>query len=225
MLRLVRLELLLNRKVLLSTLAILSAVFVYFANQSDTANQFIGFVSLVTGLSIPVTLEGREDRFRTSVLLCSLPARRSDVVLAKYTMTWAIMTCTLVYALLIAALPFSKVALAHVINPKGLLLLVFFLSFFFAFQLPLTTRFGFKGIMIGLVGLQVLGVLGFVFVDLFGGKRNPLRVVFLAVEKFFRYIVRLEPTAGNLLLLGAAVLVLNAGSFLAARALYVRRDL
>jgi hypothetical protein len=225
MLRLVRLEFLLSRKVLLSTLIIFSAVFVYLANQSDTANQFIGFVSLATGLGIPVTLEGREDRFRTSVLLCSLPARRSDVVLAKYAVTWAVMACALVYALLIAALPFSKVALAQVINPKGLLLLVFFLSFFFAFQLPLTTRFGFKGIMIGLVSIQLFGVLGLVFAELIGGKRNPLRVVFLTVEKFFRFILRLEPTAGNLVLLGAAIVALNAGSFLVARALYARRDL
>jgi len=225
MLKLVRLEFLLSRRVLLTTFILFSAVFVYLACWSDSPNQFIGFVSLVTGLAIPVTFEGREDRFRTSVLLCSLPARRSDIVRAKYTMTWAVMAGALVYALLIAALPFSKIPLAQVINPKGLLLLVFFLSFFFAFQLPLTTRFGFKGIMIGLVGLQVLGVLGFVFVDLFGGKRNPLRVVFLAVEKFFRTIVRLEPTAGNLLLLGAAIVALNAGSFLVARALYARRDL
>ena len=225
MLKLVRLELLLSRRVLLTTLILFSAVFVYLANLSDSVNQFIGFVSLVTGLSIPVMFEGREDRFRTSVLLCSLPARRADIVLAKFATTWAVMAFGLAYALLIAALPFSKIALTQVINPKGLLLLVFFLSLFFAFQLPLTTRFGFKGIMIGLVGLQVLGVLGFVFVDLFGGKRNPLRVIFLAVESFFRFVVRLEPTAGNLLLLGAAAILLNAGSFLAARALYARRDL
>lgn len=225
MLKLVRLELLLNRKALATALLMLSVFFVYAASRTFSPRQYIGLISLVMGLAVPITFQGREDRFRTSVLLCSLPARRSDIVLAKYAVTWVAIAFGLVYALALAALPFSKIPLKEVLNLKGFLLLLFFVSLFFACQLPLTTRFGFKGIMIGLVGLQLLGVLAMILIQLFGGDRNPLRPVFLAVENFFRFIMRQPATPAYLLLLGASAIALNAGSFLVARALYARRDL
>ncbi|MDH4196024.1 MAG: ABC-2 transporter permease [Candidatus Aminicenantes bacterium] len=225
MLKLVRLEVLLNRKALVTIFVMLSAFFAYTAYRSFSPRQYIGLISLVMGLAVPVAFQGREDRFGTSVLLCSLPARRSDVVLAKYAVTWAAIGLGLVYALALAALPFSKIPLPEVINFKGLLLLLFFSSLFFDCQLPLMTRFGFKGIMVTIIGFQLLGVLAMVFIQLFGGQRNPLRSFFLAVESFFRFFMRHEPTPGYLLLLGVSIVALNAGSFLIARALYARRDL
>ncbi len=225
MFKLVRLEVLLNRKSLVTLYVLLGGYLAYVAYRSFSPRQYIGLISLVMGFAVPIAFQGREDRFRTSVLLCSLPARRSDIVKAKFAVTWAAIGLGLVYALAMAALPFSKITLQDVINLKGLLLLLFFSSLFFDCLLPLTIRFGFKGVMIMIVGFQLLGVLAMILIQLFGAQRNPLRSAFLAAEGFFRFFMRLESTPGNLLLLGASTIALNVGSYFVARALYARRDL
>ena len=152
MLKVLRLEFLFSRRQLLIVLAIFTAYFAYIAARIDSPRLFVVTTSLMIGLSIPFTILGREDKFKTSALVCSLPVRRSTVVLGKYIATWAAIGLGLAYALaLTAVLPFTKFRVAEVLTGRTLLVSLFLISLIFAVILPFTLRFGLTGIIILLV--------------------------------------------------------------------------
>jgi len=226
MLRILRLEYLFSRRQVLIFLAVLSAYFAYMAGRIDSPRLFIVMTSLMVGLSMPFVMLGREDKFKTAALVCSLPVRRSTVVLGKYAATWIAIGLGLAYALVLtAALPFSKIAVAEVLNPKTLLVCVFLISLVFAVILPFTLRFGLTGVIILLVGTQLLGIVALVLAQLSRMANNPLRLLIRAVEKGLRTLLHHEPTAAFLLALLTAVVAINALSMLAGWLLYSRRDL
>ncbi len=226
MLRILRLELLFNRRQFLIVLAVFSAYFAYMAGKIGSPRLFIVMISLMVGLSMPFVILGREDKFKTAALVCSLPVRRSSVVLGKYAATWIAIGLGLAYALaLTAVLPFSKIAASEVLSPKTLLISLFLISLIFAAILPLTLRFGLVGVMVLLVGTQLLGIVALLMGQVGKVPNNPLRIALRAVEKGLKTLLSHEPTAGFLLALLAAILAVNALSMLVGWLLYSRRDL
>lgn len=226
MLKILRLEYLFSRRQVLIVLAIFSAYFAYMAGRIDSPRLFIVMTSLMVGLSMPFVMLGREDKFKTAALVCSLPVRRSTVVLGKYAATWIAIGLGLAYALVLtAALPFSKIAVAEVLSLKTLLVCVFLISLVFAVILPFTLRFGLTGVIILLVGTQLLGIVALVLAQLSRMANNPLRLLIRAVERGLRTLLYHEPTAAFLLALLTAVVAINALSMLAGWLLYSRRDL
>jgi ABC-2 type transport system permease protein len=177
------------------------------------------------GLSMPFTILAREDKFKTAVLVCSLPVRRSTVVLGKYVSTWAAIAVGLGYALLLTSvLPFSKVRVAEILTVKTILISIFLMSLIFAVILPFTIRFGLVGIIILLVGFQLLGILALILAQM-TGARNPMRAFISAVEGGLRALLSHGATPGFLLTLVAAIIALNVLSSVVSRVLYARRDL
>jgi ABC-type transport system involved in multi-copper enzyme maturation permease subunit len=226
MLKVLRLEYLFSRRQVLIVLAVFSAYFAYMAGRIDSPRLFIVMTSVMVGLSMPFTILGREDKFKTAALVCSLPVRRSTVVLGKYAASWIAIGLGLGYALLLTAvLPFSKIAAAEVLSPKTLLVSLFLISLIFAVILPFTLRFGLVGVIALLVGTQLLGVVALFVAQLVRVPNNPLRIAFRAVERGLKSLLYHEPTAGFLLALLAAVLAINALSILVGWLLYSRRDL
>jgi ABC-2 type transport system permease protein len=226
MLKILRLEYLYTRRQIVIVLTIFSAYFAYIAGRIESPRVFIVMTSLMVGLAMPFTILAREDKFKTAVLVCSLPLRRSTVVLGKYVSTWAAIVVGLGYALLLTSvLPFSKVRVAEILTIKTLLISIFLISLIFAVILPFTIRFGLVGVIVLGVGFQLLGILALVLAQVLGGARNPMRVFFSAVEGGLRTLLSHEATPGFLLALLAVVIALNALSFVVARALYSRRDL
>lgn len=226
MLRILRLEFLFNRRQVLIVLAVFSAYFAFMAGKIDSPRMFLVMTSLMVGLSMPFVILGREDKFKTAALVCSLPVRRSSVVLGKYAAAWIAIGLGLAYALaLTAVLPFSKIAASEVLSPKTLLISLFLISLVFAAILPLTLRFGLLGVMALLVGTQLLGIVALLVGQLVKVPNNPLRIVLRAVEKGLKTLLYHEPTAGFLLALLAAILAVNALSMLVGWLLYSRRDL
>lgn len=226
MLKILRLEFLFSRRHVLLVTLIFSAYFAYMAGRITSPRLFIVMTSLMVGLSMPFVILGREDKFKTAALVCSLPVRRSTVVLGKYAATWIAIGLGLVYALLLTSvLPFSKIAVIEVLNLKTILVSVFLISLVFAVILPFTLRFGLTGVIILLVGTQLLGIVALVLATLVRAPNNPLRMFLRAVEGGLRALLYHEPTAGFLLALLAAVLAINALSMLVGWALYARRDL
>jgi len=222
MLKILRLEYIFNRRQILIVLAIFTAYFAYMGYQINSPRVFTVITSIMLGLSLPFTILGREDKFKTSSLICSLPVRRSDVVLGKYVASWVAVILGLGYALLFTAVfPFSKVAVAEVLTAKTLFVSLFLISLIFAVILPFTIRFGFAGIIILLVSTQLLGILA----QVLGGTRNPLRILFRTVEQGLRSLLYHESTADYLLTLLAAAVAVSAASFFVSRTLYARRDL
>ena len=152
--------------------------------------------------------------------------RRSTIVLGKYAATWIAIGVGMGYALLVTAvLPFAKVAVSEVLSLKTVMVSVFLISLVFSVILPFTLRFGLTGVIILLVGTQVLGIVMLILTRFARAANNPLRILIPAVEKGLRTLLGHEPTAGFLLALLAAILAINAVSMLAGSALYARRDL
>lgn len=226
MLKILRLEYLFSRRQVLIVLAVFSAYFAYMAGKIDSPRLFIVMTSVMVGLSMPFTILGREDKFKTAPLVCSLPVRRSTVVLGKYAASWIAIGAGLVYALaLTAILPFSKIAASEVLSPKTLLVSLFLISLIFAVILPFTLRFGLVGVIVLLVGSQLLGIVALFLAQLVRVPNDPLRIVLRAVERGLKGLLYHEPTAGFLLGLLAAILAVNAASMLVGWLLYSRRDL
>jgi len=226
MLRILRLEYLFNRKQILIVLAIFTAYFAYVAYQVPSPRLFIVMTSLMIGLSIPFTILGREDKFKTASLVCSLPVGRATVVAGKYVATWAAIGLGLLYALVLAAvLPFAKFPVSEILTFKFLLISLFLISVMFAVILPFTLRFGFVGIIILLTGLQLLGVIALVLAQALKGADNPMRVLFRTAESGLKGLLYHETTPGFVLALLAAVVAVNALSLLISTALYARRSL
>jgi ABC-type transport system involved in multi-copper enzyme maturation permease subunit len=226
MLKILRLEFLFNRRQVLIVLAVFSAYFAYMAGKITSPRLFIVMTSVMVGLSMPFTILGREDKFKTAPLVCSLPVRRSTVVLGKYAASWIAIGLGLGYALLLTSvLPFSKIAASEVLSPRTLLVSLFLISLIFAVILPFTLRFGLVGVIILLVGTQLLGVVALVMSQFLGGAFDPLRVIFRAVERGLKTLLHHEPTAGFFLALLAAIFAINALSILVGWLLYSRRDL
>jgi len=226
MLKLLRLEYLFNRRQILINMAIISVFFAYMAARIDSPRVLIVTASLMIGLAMPFMIIGREDKFKTPGLVCSLPVRRSTVVLGKYAATWAANLLGLGYALLFTTLlPFSKIPVGGVLTVRNLLVSLLLMSLLFAVTLPFTIRFGLTGVIILLVGCQLLGILTLLLAQFIGGAKNPLRVFFRAVEGGLRSLLNHETTAGYALALLAAIVAVNAVSLLISRALYARRDL
>lgn len=226
MLKILRLEYLFSRRQVLIVLAVFSAYFAYMASRIESPRLFLVMTSVMVGLSMPFTFLGREDKFKTAALVCSLPVRRSTVVLGKYAASWIAIGAGLVYALVLTAvLPFSKIAASEVLSPKTLLVSLFLISLIFAVILPFTLRFGLGGVIVFLVGTQLLGIVALFLAQLVRVPNNPLRIVFRAVERGLKSLLYHEPTAGFLLGLLAAILAVNALSMLIGWLLYSRRDL
>jgi len=226
MLKLLRLEYLFNVRQLLIILAIFSLYFAYAVNRVESPGVFIVTTSLMVGLGIPFAIMGREDKFKTAALLCSLPVRRSTVVLSKFAATWAAILLGLGYnVFLTAVLPFSKIPLGGVLSVKNLLVSLFLMSMLFAVILPFTIRFGFVGIIILLTGCQLLGIVTLLLGQLLGGAGIPLRLFFRAVERGLKFLLHHQATTGFLLVLAAGIIAVNLLAILVSRALYARRDL
>ena len=226
MLKILRLEFLFSRRQVLIVLAVFSAYFAYMASQIDSPRVFIIATSLMVGLSMPSAILAREDRFKTAGLLCSLPVRRSMVVLSKYASTWAAIAIGLGYALLFCSVfPFARISMTDVLTLKMLLISLLLMSLLLAVILPFTIRFGLTVIIILLVASQLLGLVALILAQMLKGAGNPLRVLLSAVATGLKALMNHDGTPGYLLALLAAAIAVNALSFLASWALYVRRDL
>jgi len=226
MLKLLRMEYVVNRRQMLITAAIFSGYFLFMAYKIDSPRVFLVTMSLMIGLAMPFGIIGRESKFKTASLVCSLPVRRTTVVLAKYAVGWIAMGFGLALALLLAAwLPFSKVSVAEILTLKSLSVCLLVVSILFGLIFPFTLRFGLVGIIILLVSSQLLGVVALILAQLLGRGPDPLRTVITGIIKGLRAMLYHEATPDFLMLLAAAILAINAASFFLSKALYACRDL
>jgi len=226
MLKILRLEFLFSRRQLVITLSIFSAYFAYMATQIRSPRVFIVLTSVMIGVAMPFLVLAREDKFKTASLICSLPVRRSTVVLGKYTATWGATVLGLGCALLLMAVfPFSKIPVGEVLTVKSLLITLFLISLIFAVILPFTIRFGLVGVIVLLVGSQVLGILALLIAHMLRGAKDPLRVFFLPFQKGLKALFYHETTPGYLLTLLTLIIAFSAASLFISRVLYARREL
>jgi ABC-type transport system involved in multi-copper enzyme maturation permease subunit len=225
MLKLLRMDYIFNHRQTLITLAIFSCFILFAVNRIDSPRVFLVSISLMIGFAISLGSLGREDKFKTATLVCSLPVRRRTVVLSKYVSSWISMGVVLALSLALASLPLARIDVAEILTVKSLLTCLLLISVLAGFIIPFTIRFGLAGIIIFLVGGQLLGIVMLILAQFLGRGPNPLRTVITAIERGLRSLLYHEVTPVFLLELLAAIAIVNAASFFASRAIYTRRDL
>lgn len=184
------------------------------------------FGSAIAGF-LPVMISGREDRFRTNGFAGALPASRRQLVVARYLVgpvfypAWVLLSVAVAWALGGGGFP------ADMLRPSTLAAGLAVLALTVTVMTPPMLRFGFVGFLVGLVGLQVIGL-----VVLVAGPRLGLRPGILAIEDAIGSvgpaIRRLRAAWGGAAfypLAAAAVATVFALSCAGSCAMFARRDL
>ena len=183
------------------------------------------FGSVIAGF-LPVMISGREDQYRTNAFTCSLPVRRSQIVLARYLVGVALYPAWVVCCVLLAWLFSGRSFPVEMLRPQLLATGAAVLVLTIAALSPLMFRFGFMGFLFGLIGLQVLGLLVLV-----AAPRLGLRSGILAIEDAVKSVGpglrTLRASVGSAAYYPAAfatVAAIFGLSCLLSCALYRRRD-
>jgi ABC-type transport system involved in multi-copper enzyme maturation permease subunit len=221
---LTRKDLIFNRRMLGLNLAFYLLLLPVYASlvHDLTPPLYAGFAAVICSM-IPLTLVAREDKFRTAALTCSLPVTRDAVVSARY---WGggLVTVAAIAAILAAGYLVPQTGFAAHAEGIGRTLLVAFViaGLVQAALLPFTIRFGLAGLMVFLVGAQVLGVVALLSAMLL--SLDVLRGVIGTVGATLRAVRDRAGDAGLAAVLVTAVALLNVASHRLSRRLYRARE-
>jgi ABC-type transport system involved in multi-copper enzyme maturation permease subunit len=155
---LLRREWILHRTTIWLMFAIFGAYQIYAMISMNSSRGWVVMATIyAAGLTLAIFV--REDKFRATAWSCSLPISRRELVRARFVFAWLMVLAALVVSTLMTlVVPGSKVSVMDVLQPTTLLIVAAVATMVFAWVLPFTIRFGMIGIMIFLVGGQVLGV-------------------------------------------------------------------
>lgn len=213
---------------LIPILAIFGVFQIYFVLRVSGVRPWLVFTAVYVSFLtiIPFT---RDDKYRATAWACTLPVSRADLVRARYVGVWLIAAAGFGLSLLLAAtLPGSRMIGELRADPEALLLGAAVTSVVLLFVLPFTIRFGLLGVMIGLIGLQILSAGAFVAGKLTVGLNRIEGGVAAAFRPLIEGILAtresLGPTGFNLAAL-LALLMLNWIGYRLALALFRRREL
>jgi len=159
--RVMKKDLILNRRVILINGLIFAALLAFFATwQADLPPRvYAGFSSLMVSF-LPAVMVTREDKFNAMVLGCSLPVRRKTIVRARFVLWLGLALAGVLGAFALGGfLPFSNFRAGDLFAWGPILTALTGVSLLMALLLPFTLRFGMKGVLIFLASTQVLGVI------------------------------------------------------------------
>jgi hypothetical protein len=155
--RLLLREWMLARRALLALVGIYLAFQAYFVCRASSPRQYLIFASVYAAfLTLPLFL--REEKYRATAWSCSMPVTRQDLVRARYFGAWIFVAVVLALALILAGImPGSRVQVPAVLEPSTLLQTFAAVTVVLVLMLPFTIRFGALGVIIFLIGIQMLG--------------------------------------------------------------------
>jgi len=168
---LIRLDLLLGRRVLALNGFLFTFWFAFFLWMGGPDVSVGGYIVLTSVMSVflPVTVIVREGKFNAAALTCSLPVSRREIVRARYGLSIGLGSCLMVVAITVGLLcPWSHLAVAKLVAPKALLLALSMIVLEVALLLPFLFRFGWIGIIVLLIVLQLLGIVALTLTRLLG---------------------------------------------------------
>lgn len=226
MLKFIRKDIILNKTQILFYAFYLTAFWIWISYQKSFP--WRGGIIMLSFLvaMIPLTFQAREEKFKATILLCSLPTNRNSLVLARYLTAWVFMLAGLIYGLVVAAIiPNNRVLFQEFLTLKTLFLFMLFFSLFFSFLLPFTVRFGIMGVMVFLVVIQALGVIMFTLTSLFGRNQSFFRAFMGKLIETLKYIVNHPATFLYFLAMIISIVILNTVSLKLSQLLYSRQDL
>jgi len=223
-----RRDLILHRRALLPAALIFAAFQVYFVIAIQHPTLWLVFTCVYLSF-FTVIPPNRDDRFGATAWSCTLPLSRADVVRGRYVTGWALAAALFVTALALATfVPGSKIPPAVFMDPDRLLLAAAVATFIIALLLPFALRFGFIGVMLVAVALQIAAALLFVVAKITGGQNSVEGGIAAAFRALAAGVAALRATLSvpvfQLTLLLTLVLV-NWLSYRFSVALFRRRDL
>lgn len=225
MLNVIKMDLIQNRVALLANLLIMAGFMSFMASWEEglPPRAYATFTGLMMAF-LPVMIVTREDKFKAMALGCSLPVSRETIVRARYSLALAGAAAGVAFAIGLALLvPTSKLTAEGLLRP-GILLQGFTVpAFLLAFLLPFSFRFGAFGLILVLVGFQVLGIVGLWLVK-FTNSDADRRFIDMLVEGFRNLHAQAGPVGFYLLLTAILLLVLMASYGLSVR-VFRRREL
>ena len=225
-LKLMRKDLLLSWGLLIAIFGGIAANALIWAIEGGRAGFILAFGSAIAGF-LPIMICGRDDRFRTNAFACALPVSRREIVLARYLLcpvlfpAWTLCLVILLWTFSGFRLP------AELLRPDAYVTALAVQALAVAVFVPLMLRFGFKGFLYGLIGLQVLGMLVLVVgsrVGLAGG----ISAFEGAIGRIGPGVRDLRARVGDAAFFPAAFAAIAAMlglSYLVSNLLYQRRDL
>lgn len=199
MLRVIKKELILNRNVTIINMTIMAATLVFLATMDESfpPRMFAGFGAFMMSF-LPATLVTREDKFNAMALGCSLPVRRKTIVQGRFLMSFGMALSGLTGGFLLGAyVPITAFGPEDLFVSGPILTGLSCIVLVLSFLLPVTLRFGMKGILIFLVGSQVLGVVLLTIVQLTGSSADK-RIIDSIVGAFTRLQEAFGPTGFNI---------------------------
>jgi len=175
---------------------------------------------------IPISFQAREDRFKGAAFSCSLPTSRNRLILARYVTGWLLMIAGLLLTFSIMLIvPGGRLTLVSLLSLKSLIPWIFIMSVVLSLILPFTMRFGFIGVLVFLVSVQLLGILMLFVGQIFRGKTNVLRALINMISGLVRSL-RTGLGATGFLIFGVfLILMMNVLSLFISRYLFARKDL
>jgi hypothetical protein len=169
----------------------------------------------------PVSIFGREDRFKSLCFALSLPTTRDEFLRARYALSWILMGA--VYAastILMVVFPGGKLRAAAAFDLRQILMTLAFMTLFFGILMPLSVRFGWMGLIVFLIALQILGAVVLILRLIIRGVLPLIRTVPRAIDVL---LSSLGPAGGA----AAVVLVLvllNVASFRVGAAVFRAKE-
>ncbi len=211
-------DLLQNRKPLLISGAGYFLFMIYSSLQTSGPVVFLVFASLMASF-LSTTVVTREDRWRATPTLLSMPLRRKTVVRARYLSMHALSLGGVALAILISVLlADSRPAAASVLRFEYMFLSFSIVLILLSSVIPFVLRFGFVGLLVFLISVQLLGV---VLMGISSMSRGSRALRFNVGELFAglnRTVGMLRATLGDPLFYLAATLALG---FLVAASIWI----
>jgi len=222
---LIRKDVVLGRRTLIvnGSIALVAPFILLMPDEPPPLVLYVLYAGLLCTM-LPVSLIAKEEKFSATAFTCSLPVTRRDIVTSRYLGGWFIAGGWMAVVL---ALGFTAPAIRDLWRDGagGALLTGFtMLGLAIAIVVPFTIRFGMNGLLIGLVGLQVLGMALFLAALATGGLDGIERAVETVVDAVASYHEGVG-AAGFTLTVVFGVALLNWVSWRASVHIFGTRDL
>jgi ABC-type transport system involved in multi-copper enzyme maturation permease subunit len=221
---LIRKDLIFDRRVMIANFAFYLVFLPAYASLFEWVppTVYAGFAAIVSAI-FPLTLVGREDKFKTAALTCSLPVTRDAVVASRYLGGWLVAVSAVAALMAVGYIvPWTGYAQRGAEAPAAGLIAFVLIGLVIAGLFPFTLRFGIKGLIGFLVFTQVLGMVAFIGAATIG--LDTIRMAIVGLRGALRGVAGLLGDGGLALLLVLAVVLLNLASFLVSRWIYRRRE-
>lgn len=222
MLTLIRKDLLLHKPAYLGFTPAAVIYLGWFASRIDSPVVYATFAGIFACV-LPLVLVAREDVYQAEAFVCSLPVTRGQVVHARYIISWSLALVFTVIGLVLYA-TFASAGSGAIwsvsVANRSLLTLAVGLGV----ALPFAIRFGWFGLTVFGIGMQLLGIAAYFIVSALA-SRLPLGDAFAAIAES---LAAIQASLGGPLFLAAVASVLvifNLVSCKIAVTLFARREL